>query len=101
MGWCDCKAGRERYIPSHGHLKLKEPINDPKNFQTKDMIARFLNKMEGTDKAMQEMKSYFSSLGQTLTSHMTSYQEIRDSIGAYFSSLESKAKDEGYQVTLW
>jgi len=41
---------RDCYVFPHDRTKPKEPNVDPESFQTKDMLARILNNVEGSDK---------------------------------------------------
>ncbi|WMV25381.1 hypothetical protein MTR67_018766 [Solanum verrucosum] len=62
--WCD----KDHYVPPHEFPKPNEPNADPESFQTEDMFAHILKKVERLDKVLKEMKADFLDFNQTVTS---------------------------------
>jgi len=79
-------------VPPHERPKPKEQISNPKNFQTEDMLACILNKVEGTDKVLKEIKDDVSSLNQTVSSHSVSIKQLEIQTGQILAHLNPRPK---------
>lgn len=80
-GWRERYNDRDHYVPPQDRSKPKETNANPESFRIKDMLARILNKVEGSDKVLKKMKTDFTSLNQTITSHSTSIKKLETQIG--------------------
>lgn len=63
---------------------------DPESFQTEDMIAHILKKVEGSYKVLKGMKIEFLSLNKTITSHSISIKQLKAQMGRFLSPFKFK-----------
>ena len=75
--WKERKGERDRYVPPHEHQMPKESEGG----HIKYMLSRILNKVEGSDKLLKEIKDNVSTLNQTVTTHSVSIKQFETQMG--------------------
>uniref|UniRef100_M1DSE0 Integrase core domain containing protein n=1 Tax=Solanum tuberosum TaxID=4113 RepID=M1DSE0_SOLTU len=70
-------------MPPHECQKTKDSEVD----RSRDMLSRILNKVEGSEKTLQDMKEDVSTLSQTVTSHFVSIKQLETQISNISSHL--------------
>lgn len=58
------------------------------------MLALILNKVEGTNKVIKELKSDFSLLNKTMTSHLASIKQLETQLGNISAHLNQRQKGD-------
>lgn len=72
-----CKRDYDCYVPPYDRAKAKESnVIKPKKFNTEDVLALILIRVEGTDKMVRDLKGDFFVLSQTEVSHSASIKKL-------------------------
>ncbi|WMV24975.1 hypothetical protein MTR67_018360 [Solanum verrucosum] len=82
---------KDRYVPSHDRPCPKE-LAGLEGSRMEDMFVRIYNKVEWPDKVLKDLKNDFSTLSQTVTSHLVPIKHPETQLGEIATQLNTRKK---------